>query len=141
MSDGPLYMLDTDVASYAMRHRLKSLDQRLQALDTTQYCISVVTRAELKLRIERVPITHPSPTLVEDFLQLTRTRDWDWRAADAFARSYERLRRHGALIADRDLMIAAHAISLGTILVTNNTRHFSRLAPELTIENWIKSAD
>lgn len=37
-------------------------------------------------------------------------------------------------------MIAAHAISLGAILVTNNTRHFGRLAPMLTIENWVDDA-
>lgn len=36
-----------------------------------------------------------------------------------------------------DQMIAAHAISLGLTLVTNNTRHFSRLEPDLTIESWI----
>lgn len=34
-------------------------------------------------------------------------------------------------------MIAAHAISLGAILVTNNTQHFSRFEPALTMENWV----
>jgi tRNA(fMet)-specific endonuclease VapC len=36
-----------------------------------------------------------------------------------------------------DLMIAAHAIVLGAVLVTNNTRHYARLAPALTLENWV----
>jgi tRNA(fMet)-specific endonuclease VapC len=73
---------------------------------------------------------------VTRFLNATRTLDWDRDAADAFADWYERLRGRGELIPDRDLMIAAHAISLGAVLVTNNIRHFNRLAPELAIENW-----
>jgi predicted nucleic acid-binding protein len=40
-----------------------------------------------------------------------------------------------------DQMIAAHAIALGLTLVTNNTRHFSRLEPGLTIENWAGRTD
>ncbi len=43
----------------------------------------------------------------------------------------------GTPIDPQDLMIAAHAMSLGATLVTNNTRHFTRLAPALTIENWV----
>jgi tRNA(fMet)-specific endonuclease VapC len=41
------------------------------------------------------------------------------------------------MIGEMDLMIAAHAISLGATLVTNNLRHFSRLQPRLEIENWV----
>lgn len=43
----------------------------------------------------------------------------------------------GMLIDRLDLMIAAHAISLGAVLVTNNTCHFSRLAPTLILDNWV----
>jgi tRNA(fMet)-specific endonuclease VapC len=65
------------------------------------------------------------------------TRCWDAQAADIFAETRFRLLVTGKSLADMDLMIAAHAISLGAILVTNNIRHFGRLAPELAIENWV----
>jgi tRNA(fMet)-specific endonuclease VapC len=35
-----------------------------------------------------------------------------------------------------DMMIAAHAISIGAVLVTNNTRHFGRIAAPLALANW-----
>jgi len=37
-------------------------------------------------------------------------------------------------------MIAAHAMSLSAILVTNNLKHFERLSPFITIENWVREA-
>lgn len=39
-----------------------------------------------------------------------------------------------------DMLIAAHARSLGSIIVTNNVRHFSRVS-DLTIENWAEAAE
>jgi len=35
-----------------------------------------------------------------------------------------------------DLMISAHALSIGLILVTNNEREFQRI-PDLIVENWV----
>ena len=60
---------------------------------------------------------------------------WDRTAADAFAVLQAELLRSGSPIGANDTMIAAHALSLGRALVTNNLRHFSRVAG-LTVENW-----
>jgi tRNA(fMet)-specific endonuclease VapC len=46
------------------------------------------------------------------------------------------LRRQGRPIGNNDLFIAAHALSLGSVLVTNNEREFSQV-PDLTYENWL----
>jgi tRNA(fMet)-specific endonuclease VapC len=35
-----------------------------------------------------------------------------------------------------DMMIAAHALATGAVLVTNNTRHFGRVAAPLALANW-----
>ncbi|MEZ5538356.1 MAG: type II toxin-antitoxin system VapC family toxin [Thiolinea sp.] len=43
---------------------------------------------------------------------------------------------NGTPIGVNDAMIAAHALSCGAILITNNTRHFSKVA-ELPFENWV----
>jgi tRNA(fMet)-specific endonuclease VapC len=34
------------------------------------------------------------------------------------------------------MMIAAQALSVGAVLVTNNTRHFERIAAPLMLANW-----
>jgi PIN domain nuclease of toxin-antitoxin system len=41
----------------------------------------------------------------------------------------------GLVIGPMDMLIAAHAMSLGVTLVTNNIREFSRI-PKLSLENW-----
>ena len=46
-----------------------------------------------------------------------------------------RIERAGTPIGNNDLWIAAHALSLGVTLVSNNTREFERV-PDLMLENW-----
>jgi tRNA(fMet)-specific endonuclease VapC len=46
------------------------------------------------------------------------------------------LKTKGTLIGSNDLMIAAHALSMGATVVTNNIRDFERV-PQLSVENWI----
>jgi len=41
------------------------------------------------------------------------------------------------MIGQFDLLIAAHAIAENAILVTNNTREFSRV-PTLMMEDWLQ---
>jgi len=45
------------------------------------------------------------------------------------------LERKGSPIGAYDVLIAAHALSLGLTLVTNNVREFRRIA-QLRLENW-----
>lgn len=55
----------------------------------------------------------------------------------AIIRSF--LEKNGQPIGNNDLWIAAHAQSLNTILVTNNTKEFIKV-PDLLVENWVSSA-
>lgn len=48
------------------------------------------------------------------------------------------LKHQGLLIGNNDLLIASHARSIDAVLVTNNTKEFSRV-PDLTLEGWIES--
>ena len=43
---------------------------------------------------------------------------------------------NGNVIGEMDMMIAAHAVAIDGVLVTNNVRHYERIAPPLAIENW-----
>jgi len=85
------------------------------------------------LRPESVRISR----LVEGFIAVARTASWDASAADAHGRLRAQLRLQGSPIGDFDEMIAAHALSLGAVMVTDNTRHFERVAG-LVVENWLR---
>jgi tRNA(fMet)-specific endonuclease VapC len=56
--------------------------------------------------------------------------------AETYARIRLALRRSGQIIGDTDLLIAAMAVAHGAILVTHNTKHFSRVAG-LQLEDWL----
>lgn len=127
-------MLDTDTASAALRGTA-GIDARLARLDPVQWCISVVTRSEMRYGVALKPQATKLAQYVEAFLQAAIAAPWDENAADEHGRLRASLRSSGTPIGDFDEMIAAHALSLGATLVTGNTRHFSRVAG-LKIENW-----
>jgi tRNA(fMet)-specific endonuclease VapC len=61
---------------------------------------------------------------------------WDSDAADFYVEIRHRLVSSGQPIGELDMMIAAHALAAGAVLVTNNLRHYDRIAQPLTLENW-----
>lgn len=131
-----LYMLDTDTVSYFLKGRSKSVEARLSELSRSEICISVVTRAELRFGLKQL---HPRSRLhltVPMFLEDMKVCDWGSAAADFYADIRYALTRNGQLIGHLDMMIAAHAMAMRAILVTNNTAHFTRIAAPLRVENW-----
>ena len=133
-----LYLLDTDMASYAIRHRTPGVDRRLRALPPTSVAISAITRAELMYGLQSLDAQHPLQRAVRTFFTLIRCVDWDADAADWYASIRHRLTTTGQPIGEMDMMIAAHALALDATLVTNNMRHYKRVRPQLTMENWSK---
>jgi tRNA(fMet)-specific endonuclease VapC len=57
--------------------------------------------------------------------------------ADIYGEVWARLQRAGTLIGSNDLWIAAHALSLGAVMVTDNVREFGRV-PDLPLDNWLR---
>ena len=131
-----LHMLDTDSASYVIKGRSGALEDRLTALHPSSVCVSAVTRAELMHGLQRLPAAHALRHAVARFLDIVRTLAWDAAAAGHYADIQLRLATAGRLIGAMDAMIAAHAVSIGALLVTNNTRHFGRVPAPLLLANW-----
>jgi tRNA(fMet)-specific endonuclease VapC len=132
-----LYLLDTDTASYVIDRRLPAVDRRLKRLPAASVAISVITRAELMYGLEGIETKHPLRAGVRMFLITVRCLDWDAHAADWYASIRHRLTVSGQKIGELDMMIAAHAIAVDAVLVTNNMRHYKRIRPQLDIENWL----
>ena len=131
-----LHVLDTDTASYVIKGRDSAVEARLAAMEPSKICISVVTRSELLYGLKRLPASHPLHAGVRHFLRIVRALPWDVEAAGLYADIRHQLVTAGRLIGELDMMIAAHALSLGAVLVTNNTRHFERIDAPLMLANW-----
>jgi len=76
--------------------------------------------------------------IIEDFVSRLPVLPCDREAAAHYGKLRVFLERQGTPIGNMDLMIAAHALSQGRIVVTNNVRHFEKV-PELQVENWTTS--
>lgn len=131
----PRYMLDTDTCSYVMKRASDALAQRLRRTPVSDVCISVITKAELLYGVEISPRRRQDETALKAFLGYAEVLDFPDEAAPHYANIRGHLKTRGTMIGANDLLIAAHARSLGLILVTNNTREFARV-PKLKIENW-----
>lgn len=131
-----LHMLDTDMASYIIKGRSPSVEARLAALPPSMVCVSVMTRAELMYGLKRLPQDHRLHYVVRQFLKIVRVLPWDAEAADYYADIRHQLVSTGQTIGEMDMMIAAHSLSAGAVLVTNNLRHYQRIEAPLILENW-----
>jgi len=131
-----MYMLDTNICIYVLKNHSDPLRYKFRAVKNL--CISVVTYAELCFGVEHgnPALKHQRREQLDAFVGLllieTLGQDVGWH----YGRIRSRLKRQGGLIGNNDLFIAAHALSLGAVLVTNNVREFSRV-PDLTVENWV----
>ncbi len=131
------YMLDTNVCIDITRGRVPELRTRLALIPPEDVAISAIVRAELLDGLVGIDPAHPIIPATQEFLRSLATLAWDGSFAEHFARARYRLRRQGNMIEDMDILIAAHAMAIGAILVTNNVKHFERLAPDVEIENWV----
>jgi tRNA(fMet)-specific endonuclease VapC len=100
-------------------------------------CISVMTRAELQYGLKRLPAEHHLHLAVKHFLKIIQILNWNQEAADSYAEIRHQLASTGQTIGEMDTMIAAHALSAGAVLVTNNIRHYERITAPLVLVNWV----
>ena len=131
-----LYMLDTDTASHIIKGRSPGIEAKLVDIQPSMVCISVMTRAELLYGLKRLPADHRLHLAVLQFLKTVRVPAWDAEAADWYASIRHQLITTGQPIGELDMMIAAHSLSAGAVLVTNNVRHYERIEAPLILENW-----
>lgn len=131
-----LYMLDTDISSYIIKGCSANIEARLESVDPSSVCVSAITRAELFYGLKRLPAKSRVHVGVRQFLKTVRVLAWDSEAADFYGEIKHHLIRSGQRIGELDMMIAAHSLALAATLVTNNVRHYERIAAPLILQNW-----
>jgi tRNA(fMet)-specific endonuclease VapC len=128
------YLLDTNTASYVIKGTVPRVRERILKVPTSDVAISVVTEAELRFGVRRHPEATRVKVAVEEFLRFVEIRVWDSEAARAYAEITASIESEGHPMGNLDLMIGAHAIALGAVLVTGD-RGF-RWVKGLKLEDW-----
>ena len=104
-------------------------------IDPSAVCISIIVLAELRFGFAKKNSRRLLARL-EGMLDEFSVQPWGDPADRRYAGIRAELERSGRLIGSNDLLIAAHALALNCILVTDNEREFSRV-PGLRVENWL----
>ena len=129
------YMLDTNMCIYLIKKQPKNVFDKFRTLDLGDVCISSVTLSELMYGVQKSQHQEKNKAALEEFLSPIDIISFDEEAAVSYGEIRASLEKNGMVIGPLDMMIAAHAKSLNAIIVTNNTKEFSRV-PHLKIEDW-----
>ena len=129
------WMLDTDTCIYVMKHHPPQVRERIRRAAVGEVGISAIVVAELKLGIAKSKRRVDNSAALQDFIAHCIVLDWPQEAAGTYADIRAALEAMGTSIGGNDLLIAAHALHLGSTLVTSNTAEFERIAM-LKLENW-----
>jgi len=129
------YLLDTNICIYLIKQRPTRVMDQFRSHAIGEIGISSITVSELWYGVAKSEHQAANARALEQFLLPLVIAPFDDQAAEAYGEIRAGLEEQGKPIGAMDLLIAAHAVSLGVRLVTNNEREFSRV-PDLIVENW-----
>ena len=130
------YLLDTNTVRYIIKGNFPQVREKLLKIPISDVAISVITEAELRFGVARLPSSAKLGMVVEEFLLRVEILVWDSAAAQHYARLRATLEENGEPIGNLDLMIAAQALAADAILVSHD-RAFRRIKGIRT-EDWTK---
>jgi tRNA(fMet)-specific endonuclease VapC len=130
------YLLDTNTVSYIAKGKSPAARGRLLAVEEDEMvCISSVTEAELRYGLAKRPEARQLRKSIEGLLFRLRILPWGSKEAAAYGELRARLEAAGITLSQLDLQIAAHAVAIGAILVTND-RGLLQVDDLCKMENW-----
>lgn len=120
------YLIDADSSIYAMIDADSPVVRRIADCAPGEICISAISFAEIALGSQ---LGKPPPYgLLDAFIEAIPLLPFD----EAAARAYTLLPFKRARF---DRLLAAHALSIGATVITNNEADFADV-PGLAVENW-----
>lgn len=131
------YMLDTNICTYAIKHKTETVIKNFLSHEPEEMCISAITYAELMYGVEKSMAIEKNRIALSLFLSPLTILEFQASAAEEYGKVRAELESKGMPIGPMDLLIAGHARSEGLILVTNNTREFCRVEG-LVVEDWTR---
>jgi len=129
-------MLDTNICIYLIKKQPLAVLEHFTAFPVGDIGISMITWAELVYGAYKSRHSTRNRAALEEFVAPLEVAEFDRAAVAAYGPLRANLERKGMVVGALNLLIAAHAISLGARVVTNNLREFQRI-PGLRVENWV----
>ena len=130
------FMLDTNICIYIIKRRPETVLGRFASHPVGDIGISVITLAELEYGASKSTVPARNREALEQFVSPLEVAAFDRPATLTYGRMRALFEKKGRPIGSMDMLIAAHALSLGARLVTNNVEEFQRV-PGLRVENWV----
>jgi len=129
------YMLDTNICIYIIKQKPEKVLRHFKSHSIGDIGISSITLAELRFGVEKSQQIQNNRQALEEFILPLEISDFDEKAAVIYGAVRAALEKAGTPVGDMDMLIGAHALSLGVTLVTNNTREFRQIK-NLKIVDW-----
>ena len=129
------YLLDTNVCVDYLTGRYPSVMSRIQDSSPHDLYLSTIVIAELRYGAAKSARRRRNHKWLDILIDEIPSVDFDTRAASTYGTIRSMLEKTGELIGPNDMLIAAHALSLSVVLVTDNIREFRRVRG-LRVEDW-----
>ena len=130
------FMLDTNSCIALIKRKPAKILAKIMSHAPGEVGLSAITLAELRYGVAKSAQRERNGQALAEFLLPLEIADFDETAADAYGESRAALEKAGTPIGPLDTQIDAHALSLGVVLVTHNTREFRRI-PGLAVQDWL----
>ena len=128
-------MLDTNICIYIIKQQPVVVLKRFLEYQIGDIGISSITLSELRYGVAKSTHQEKNTKALDEFITPLEVISFDEEAAHIYGNIRAALEKAGTPIGAMDMLIAAHAVSLGIPLVTNNTREFVHI-PTLNIIDW-----
>lgn len=128
-------LLDTNICIYIIKQKPAAVLNRFLEYQVGEIGISSITLSELRYGVAKSTHREKNANALDEFVIPLEVVSYDESAAQVYGDIRATLEKAGTPIGSMDMLIAAHAVSLGIPLVTNNTREFQRV-PSLNIIDW-----
>ena len=114
------YMLDTNIVSHVIKATSPNVDEHMRDRPISNICISVITEAEMLYGLAKKPEAKGLHKAVVGFLLRVQVLPWDSAASRAYGLLRAKIEKQGKQLGNLDLLIAAHSLGAGAVLVTND---------------------
>lgn len=128
-------LLDTNICIYIIKQQPATVIKHFLEYQVGDIGISSITLSELRYGVAKSTHREKNAKALDEFIIPLEVVSFDEDAAHAYGDIRATLEKSGTPIGAMDMLIAAHAVSLGIPLVTNNTREFARI-PDINIIDW-----
>lgn len=128
-------MLDTNIVIHALRKHPAVL-RHIARVSADETCISAITAGEITFGFARSPTAHGQRVAFRELLGSVAVLPWNQLVADTYGSLRAELVSAGRSLSPLDLLIAAHALAIGAVLVTNDQAMLRQTG--ISTEDWTR---